>query len=89
MCIELKITLMFPRNESHYTRAKSTNEYLSPYLNIHTDLKCILITFITNKFYRKICLRDFPNLKFKRSTDTCKVCDRLSAILRSKNSESR
>ncbi|XP_041976930.1 uncharacterized protein LOC121731529 [Aricia agestis] len=85
---------MFPRDESHYTRAKSSKEYLSPDLNIHRCFKSFNEMHPDNqvsyKFYRKIFLRDFPNLKFKRPrTDTCKVCDRLSATVRSQNSGSR
>lgn len=85
---------MFPRDESHYTRAKSTKEYLSPDLNIHRCYKAFNELHpgkqVTYKFYRKVFRRYFPDLKFKRPrTDTCKVCDRLSAVVRSQNAQSR
>ena len=80
----------FPRDESHYSRAKSEKEYLSPDLNVNKLFTSFKIEHpqctITYKFYRKVFIKDFPNLSFRRPrVDTCKTCDLL--FLRSKDKD--
>lgn len=73
---------LFPRDVSHYTRAKSDKEYLSPDLNISRLFKSFQsknpTSIVTYKFYRKVFLKDF-NLSFRKiRMDTCKKCDLLN-----------
>lgn len=72
----------FPRDVGHYSRAKSEKEYLSSDLNMSR----LFTSFkekhpnsnVSQKFYRKVFLKDFPNLSFRRPrVDTCKKCDYL------------
>ena len=82
-----------PRQESHYGRAKSNKEYLSPELNINRLYNSFKDKFpetnISSKYYRKIFKTDFPNLSFQPPrTDTCKECDSLNCLIKAKNSES-
>ncbi|KAL4126409.1 hypothetical protein QTP88_010631 [Uroleucon formosanum] len=72
----------FPRDESHYSRAKSEKEYLSPDLNMNRIYLAYKVknpeTTISYKFFRSVFLKDFPKLLFKRPrVDTCKTCDAL------------
>lgn len=72
-----------PRDVSHYSRARSGKEYLSPDLNIHRLYKAFLTknkeSSVSYKFYRGVFKRDFPNLSFHRPrVDTCHTCDRLN-----------
>lgn len=73
----------FPKEVSHYGRGKDEKEYLSPDLNINRLFQAFQLKYpetkITYKFYRKVFLKDFPLLKFKRPlVDTCKTCDLLN-----------
>nr|CAI5841756.1 unnamed protein product [Callosobruchus analis] len=72
-----------PRDVSHYSRAKSDKQFLSPDLNIHRLYKSFLqknkTSTVSYKFYRGVFKKDFPNLSFHRPrVDTCHTCDRLS-----------
>lgn len=71
---------MIPREVGHYSRAKSSKEYLSPDLNIHRLFKAFLEMYpdskVTYKFYRSVLIKDLPNLCFHRPrVDTCSTCD--------------
>lgn len=79
-----------PRDESHYSRAKSTKEFLSPDLNVFRLHKAFKEqhpeSLVTYRFYRRIFLKYFPNLSFRQPrTDTCKTCDRLNCEIQAKN----
>lgn len=85
--------MSIPRDISHYTRAKSAKEFLSPDLNINRLHKAFLErnpeSSVTYRFYRSVFLRDFPNLSFKRPRcDTCKTCDRLNCEVQAKTESS-
>ncbi|XP_072397900.1 uncharacterized protein [Diabrotica undecimpunctata] len=80
----------FPRDESHYSRSKSEKEYLSPDLNVNKLYNSFKIkhpdSTTTYKFYRKVFMKDFPNLSFRKPrVDTCKTCDLL--FLRGKDKD--
>lgn len=80
--------LSFPREESHYSRHKSSKEYLSPDLNIHRMYLGFKEIYpnsrVDGKFYRRVFKREFPKLSFKRPrTDTCRTCDKLMAQIKS------
>lgn len=84
----------FPREVSHYTRARSNKEYLSPVLNInrlHCHFKKMFPqTRVTYMFYRSIFLKEFPHLAFQRPRkDTCKTCDLLNIEAKGGSSDSR
>lgn len=71
--------LSIPRDVSHYSRARSNKEYLSPELNINRLTTAFNKKFSDNqvsyKYYRKVFLTEFPNLSFRKlRTDTCKTC---------------
>lgn len=71
----------FPRQENHYSRNSSQNEYLSPELNLKKmwELFCIKYPDTTAKLhmYRDIFKSEF-NLRFGLPrADTCSYCDRL------------
>lgn len=73
----------FPREESHYGRTKTRKEYLSSDLNVSRLYLAFKGLYpdsnITQKYYRQVFIKDFPNISFRRPrTDTCQVCDRLS-----------
>lgn len=75
--------LSIPRQESHYSRSHTSQEYLSPDLNIHRLFKAFAEkypeTTISYKFYSRVFREYFPNLKFQHPrSDTCRVCDRLT-----------
>ncbi|CAH2207420.1 jg21599, partial [Pararge aegeria aegeria] len=75
----------FPREESHYGRARSQKEYLSPDLNINRLYNAFKVLHpditITYKFYSDTFKANFKNLKFGRKrTDTCATCDLLNAL---------
>lgn len=79
--------LSIPRDVSHYSRARSNKEYLSPELNIHRLTTAFNKKFSDNqvsyKYYRKVFLTEFPNLSFRKlRTDTCKTCDLLQSDIR-------
>nr|CAH7751374.1 unnamed protein product [Callosobruchus chinensis] len=80
-----------PRDDSHYSRAKSDKQFLSPDLNIHRLYKSFLqknkTSTVSYKFYRGVFKKDFPNLSFHRPrVDTCHTCDRLSCESKQNNS---
>lgn len=82
----------FPKYESHYSRKKSSNEFLSPDLNKHRMYVAFKkqnpASAVTYSFYAEVLKQDFPNLKFKAlAVDTCKKCDFLKAKLQSTTSE--
>lgn len=73
----------FPRDVSHYTRNKSEREYLSQDLNMNRMFSAFKEKYrdsqVKYKFYRKVFLKDFPKLSFKKPrSDTCKRCDFLN-----------
>jgi hypothetical protein len=75
----------FPRTESHYSRAKTSKEYLSPDLNTHRLWKlyqeenpCNQVSYM---FFKKVKKEKFANLAYGRPrSDTCRTCDLLSSI---------
>jgi len=74
--------MKFPREVSHYSRSKTSNEYLSPDLNIARMYAKFKEdnpdTIIHEKYYRTIFRKYFWDLSFHRPrTDTCMTCDRL------------
>lgn len=76
-----------PRCESHYTRARSSKEYLSPDLSVNRLFKAFKEKYpdtnVTYKFYLKVFSEDFPNVSFRKPrTDTCRVCDRLQCEIK-------
>lgn len=82
-----------PRDVSHYARAKSNREFLSPDLNINRLHKAFKErnpeSLVNYRFYRSVFLKDFADLSFKRPrTDTCKTCDRLHCEVQAKNERS-
>lgn len=82
-----------PRDESHYSRAKSSKQYLSPDLNINRLYKAFKQrhpdSIVTYKFYRSVFISEFPGLSFHRPrVDTCNVCDKLHCEIRA-NTPSR
>lgn len=77
----------FPRQESHYGRADSRKEYLSPDLNMNRLYRAFKAlhpeSIVTYKFYRDTFRKYFKNLKFGRKrVDTCSTCDLLSTQVR-------
>lgn len=71
-----------PREEGHYSRSKSEKEYLSSDLNMSRLFASFKEKYpdsiVSQQFYRKVFLKDFPKLTFKRPrVDTCKTCDNL------------
>ncbi|CAG9820682.1 unnamed protein product [Phaedon cochleariae] len=73
----------FPREESHYNRTESEKEYLSSDHNVNRLFESHKIkhsgTTVTYKFYRRVLLKDFPNVSFtKPRVETCKTCDSLN-----------
>lgn len=84
----------FPRESSHYSRARSSKEYLSPDLNVarmHSHYKMMYPqSTVSYMSYRKVVLRDFPHLSFQRPRkDTCKMCDRLNIEVKAGTPESK
>lgn len=84
---------MFPRDVSHYTRNRSSKQYLSPDLNIHRLYLAFKRMYpdinITYRFYSQVFKKRFPDLSFKPPrTDTCSTCDLLSAQIKG-NPENR
>ncbi|KAJ8969755.1 hypothetical protein NQ314_001592 [Rhamnusium bicolor] len=84
---------MFPHGISHYTRNRSSKEYLSPDLNINRLYRAFSGTFldtnISYRFYPQVFKKRFPNLSFKQPrTDTSFTCDLLSAQIKG-NPENR
>lgn len=82
----------FPRDVSHYSRAKSEKQFLSPDLNIHRLFKSFLEknkgSSVSYKFYRGVFKSDFPKLSFHRPrVDTCHTCDRLNCESKQNNSD--
>ena len=80
----------FPRDESHYGRAKSCKEYLSPDLNVsrmYNSYKALYPqTSVSYKFYMSVFKKYFPHVSFHRPrTDTCKQCDMLHFQVQSNN----
>lgn len=78
----------FPREESHYCRAKTNLQFLSQDLNIRKMFIAFQSSFsdthITERYYREIFNKKFKSLRFKQPrTDTCATCDLLSAESRS------
>lgn len=76
-----------PRCESHYSRAKSSREYVSPELNVHRLYKALQTenpnTLVTYKFYTKVFKEEFPKLSFRPPrSDTCRVCDELACKIK-------
>ncbi|KAJ8874330.1 hypothetical protein PR048_025176 [Dryococelus australis] len=61
-----------PSESSHYPRKKSTKEYIAFKKRNPEDQ-------VSYKFYRKVFMHDFPNLKFRKPrADTCKASHRLN-----------
>ena len=72
----------FPTEESHYSRHKSSKQYLSPDLNINRMHRAFMKTYpesnINKRYYRRVFRKSFPKLSFHRPrTDTCSTCDLL------------
>lgn len=72
----------FPREESHYTRAKSSLMFLSQDLNYQRMYDAFIDLHPQNKvdfnYYKKILKMKFPKLKFQRPRkDACNTCDLL------------
>lgn len=72
----------FPREENHYSRSKSSREFLSPDLNINRMFLAFKQKFpdsvATYKLYGSVFRKDFPMLRFGRpKSDTCSTCDSL------------
>lgn len=77
----------FPRDESHYSRARSSKEYLSQDLSINSLYKSFKLAYpdknISHRFYFKTFKSKFPNLSFKTPrTDTCSTCDLLNTEIK-------
>ncbi len=73
--------MQFPRETSHYSRRRSTGEYLSPDLNVSRLYRAFKeqnpTSIVSERYYRKIFNKYFFDLKFKRPhTDTCGTCDK-------------
>lgn len=76
-----------PRSESHYSRAKSTKEYLSPDLNIHRLFQAFKSANpsinVSYRDYAKVFKEGFPQLSFRPPrSDTCRTCDRLQCEIK-------
>lgn len=72
----------FPKEESHYTRAKNSKEYLSQDLNYHKLYQAFMEIYsncsVTYRFYTDTVKKYFPKLRFQRPRkDTCGTCDLL------------
>lgn len=70
----------FPVEENHYSRSKSSKEFLSPDLNVNRLHRAYMKKNphfdVTYKFYAEVFDDEFPNLRFgKPKTDTCGTCD--------------
>lgn len=83
-----------PREESHYSRAKSAKEYTSPDLNLNRLHKAFLQkhpeSLVTYKFYKRVLEEDFPNVSFKPPrTDTCRKCDLLHCEIKAQGERSQ
>ena len=79
--------MAFPREDSHYKRAKTQKEYLSPDLNVARLYAKYKEenpnTIVSEKYYRRIFGQYFPDLKFRRPrTDTCGTCDKYALAKR-------
>lgn len=86
--------LSFPRVVSHYSRAKTEKEYLSPDLNVHRMFKAYLkkhpTSHVSYKYYKGVFKKDFPKLSFHHPrVDTCHTCDRLNIESKLNNSSGR
>lgn len=73
----------FPREENHYSRNKSSKEFLSPDLNINRMFLAYKKKFpnsiATYKYYSGVFHKDFSMLRFGRpKSDTCSTCDHLN-----------
>lgn len=74
----------FPKEESHYTRAKSSLIFLSQDLNYQRMYDAFIEFNPDNKvdfnYYKKILKEKFPQLRFQRPRkDTCNTCDLLKS----------
>ena len=74
----------FPKEESHYTRAKSSNLFLSQDLNYNKMHEAFVELHPNNMvkyaYYKKILRENFPKLRFHRPRkDTCNTCDLLKS----------
>lgn len=84
----------FPREESHYGRQKSANEYLSSDLNYHR-MYCAFKDLhpeskVSYRYYQKVFKKYYRKLAFGTpKTDTCRVCDRLNARINLCNKTTR
>ncbi|KAK7603319.1 hypothetical protein V9T40_003318 [Parthenolecanium corni] len=79
--------MQFPREVSHYSRAKASGEYLSPDLNVtrlHAKFKEDNPgTVLSQRNYRRTFKQYFWNLSFHRPrTDTCMTCDKFQIAKR-------
>lgn len=81
----------FPRQESHYSRNKTKNEFLCPDLNLAKMFRLFQEKFpnINRRIYEDVFRSDF-NLKFGiPRSDTCKYCHGLFIKLISADSDEK
>lgn len=69
-----------PKEENHYSRNKSSKEFLSADLNMNRLFIAFKEkypdTIATYRYFSDIFKKDFPNLRFgKPKSDTCSTCD--------------
>lgn len=80
----------FPKEASHYSRHKTSKQYLSPDLNINRLYRCFISTYpdvkINYRFYSTVFHQNFPKLKFgPPRSDTCTTCDLLNIQIKAVN----
>lgn len=68
----------FPKEESHYSRSKSTREFLSLDLNMHRIFKMFKDKYpqsqVTYRYYSDTFHKNFPKLKYGNpKVDSCGV----------------
>ena len=83
----------FPKQKSHYTRAKNDRDYLSEDLNFNRMYLAFKEIYpeseIKPRYYKDTVKRRFPNLKFQKPRkDTCGTCDLLKSKLVNESSSS-
>lgn len=84
----------FPKQESHYSRGKSTKEYLSENLNLTKMYKLFLEKYPEKKISARTYRAEFVKFRLRFGaprSDTCTVCDRILSCAQQKqrNSEPR
>lgn len=81
----------FPKQKSHYTRAKNDRDYLSEDLNYHRMYLAFKElhpeTEIQPRYYKDTVKKHFPKLKFQKPRqDTCGTCDLLKSKILNESS---